>query len=159
MITERNTLEERAVGVALPERDDSAPLERERLFAVRQPSNRAKVLLVMFFAVVFGAFGDVSLSRGMKAVGAISHGGLVGTLVAVFTNLYVVGGILLLIAFLFLYLASLSWESLSFVLPLTAADYVLVTLLAYFLLGENVSPIRWVGSIMVAVGIALVART
>ena len=44
-------------------------------------------------------------------------------------------------------------------LPLTAADYVLVTLLAYFLLGEDVSPIRWLGSIMVAIGIALVART
>ena len=105
MITGRNTLEERTAGVALPERDDSARLDAERLYALRQRRNKAKVLLVMFFAVVFGAFGDVSLSKGMKAVAAVSHGGLVGTFVAVFTNLYVLGGILLLIAFLFLYLA------------------------------------------------------
>ena len=159
MIIGRNSLEERVVGVALPERDDRARLDAERLYDMRQRQNKAKVLLVMFFAVVFGAFGDVSLSKGMKAVAAMSHGGPVSTFIAVFTNSYVVGGILLLIAFLFLYLASLSWESLSFVLPLTAADYVLVTLLAYFLLGEDVSPIRWLGSVMVAVGIALVART
>jgi len=61
--------------------------------------------------------------------------------------------------FLLLYLLSLSWDDLSFVLPLTAADYILVTVFAKFLLHEPVSPIRWTGSAMVAIGIGLVTRS
>ena len=121
--------------------------------------NKLKVLIVMFIAVVFGALGDVSLSKGMKTINAENTGGVIGTFIATMTNPYVILGILLLITFLFLYLASLSWEELSYVLPLTAADYVLVTLFAFFLLKEDVSPMRWAGSVLVAVGIGLVART
>jgi len=121
--------------------------------------NKAKVLVVMTIAVVLGAFGDVSLSKGMKMVGAVEHRTVYDAFVLAATNQYVLAGVGLLIGFLFLYLASLSWEDLSFVLPLSAADYVLVTLLAYFLLGEQVTDLRWLGSICVAIGVALVART
>ncbi len=113
----------------------------------------------MLVAVTLGALGDVSLRYGMKSIGETSGNGLLHSFASTVTNLYVVGGILLLISFLFLYLASLSWETLSFVLPLTAADYVLVTILAHFLLHEDVSPFRWAGSVLVALGIVLVART
>ena len=145
--------------VALPERDGRASARSEIAYELRRRSNKLKVVAVMFFAVIFGALGDVSLSKGMKTVAAAHVGGAAHIFFAVMTNMYVIGGIVLLIAFLCLYLASLSWESLSFVLPLTAADYVLVTLLAYVLLHEDVSPVRWLGSLLVALGIALVART
>jgi drug/metabolite transporter (DMT)-like permease len=113
----------------------------------------------MSFAVMFGALADISLRNGMKIVGETVFQSPIHAFVVTITNAYVIAGILLMIAFLVLYLVSLSWESLSFVLPLTAADYVLVTLMAHFLLHEDVSPIRWLGSILVAVGIAVVART
>lgn len=121
--------------------------------------NRIKVLLVMLVAVVLGALGDVSLSKGMKSVGAVEYQNIYQAALSAMTNIYVVSGVALLICFLLLYLASLSWEELSFVLPLTAADYVLVTLLAYFLLHEDVSALRWAGSVLVAAGIGLVARS
>lgn len=122
-------------------------------------NNKLKVLVVMLIAVVFGALGDVSLSKGMKTVDAMNIDGVLNTFIATMTNLYIITGIALLIVFLCLYLASLSWEELSYVLPLTAADYVLVTLFAYFLLKEDVCPLRWAGSVLVAIGIGLVART
>lgn len=146
-------------GAVLPEQEDqaSAPGKDMRVQSGRR--NKAKVLIVMFFAVVFGAFGDISLSKGMKLIGSMEFHGFLSAFVATITNVYVIAGILLLILFLLLYLASLSWEDLSYVLPLTAADYVLVTLLAYFILKEDVSPIRWAGSVLVATGIVLVAKT
>ncbi len=122
-------------------------------------NNKARVMVVMFFAVIFGAFGDISLRKGMKTIGELEFRSMYQALVTASSNVYVLGGVFLLIAFLVLYLASLSWEDLSYVLPLTAADYVLVTLFAYFLLQEDVSPLRWAGSVLVASGIALVART
>lgn len=121
--------------------------------------NKAKVIAVMSIAVVLSSLGDISLSKGMKMVGATEHHSLLDGFLYAVTNPYVLGGVWLMIAFLFLYLASLSWEDLSFVLPLTAIDYVLVTLLAFFVLGEPVSPFRWAGSVLVATGVALVAKS
>lgn len=120
--------------------------------------NRTKVLVAMFFATIFIAFGDISLSKGMKIVGGMSLHSL-PQLVAAIANVYVIAGVLLQMAFLGLYLAALSWEDLSFVLPLTAFNYVVVTLLAFAVLHEDVSPQRWLGSLLVATGIAFVTRT
>jgi drug/metabolite transporter (DMT)-like permease len=126
---------------------------------LRLTRNKIKVLIAMFFAVIFGAFGDVSIRYGMRSVECQYHPGIGSHFVCAATNPFVWTGVFCLILFFVLYLASLSWEELSYVLPLTAADYVLVTILAYFLLGEDVSPMRWAGSILVAAGIALVVRT
>lgn len=121
--------------------------------------NKIKVLVAMFFGVIFGAMGNISLSRGMRCVGdsgyECAHDAVLGAL----TQPYFFGGILLMGLFLLLYLASLSWEELSYVLPLTAGEYVLVTILAFFFLHEYVDPLRWTGSLLVATGIVLVARS
>lgn len=120
--------------------------------------NKVKVVVAMLFATIFIAFGDVSLSKGMKIVGAADlHS--IGSLLSSFANPYIIAGVILQIAFLALYLAALSWEEMSFVLPLTAFNYVVVTILAFTLLHEPVSPIRWLGSMLVATGIAFVTRT
>jgi drug/metabolite transporter (DMT)-like permease len=140
-----------------PEQDPT-PEDDPRPSASRR-KKRIKVLLVMLVAVVLGALGDVSLSKGMKSIGEAEFQNIYQAALSALTNIYVVGGVALLIGFLMLYLASLSWEELSFVLPLTAADYVLVTLLAYFILHEDVSALRWAGSVLVAAGIGLVARS
>jgi drug/metabolite transporter (DMT)-like permease len=121
--------------------------------------NKRKCLIAMTFAVIFLALGDVSLSKGMKAVGSGSFADVWHVVLATVTSPYVIGGVVLLIGFLALYLTSLSWESLSFVLPLTAAAYVIVTIMAFFFLGEAVSPLRWAGSLLVTAGVAMVART
>lgn len=121
--------------------------------------NKIKVLLAMFFAVIFGAIGNISLSRGMKCVGdsgyECAHDAVLGAL----TQPYFITGVLFLGSFLLLYLASLSWEDLSYVLPLTAGEYVLVTILAFLVIHEAVTPLRWAGSVLVASGIVLVARS
>lgn len=113
----------------------------------------------MFFGVSFGAVGNIMLSRGMRCVGKsgyeCAHDAILGAL----TQPYLIFGVSLMIAFLLLYMASLSWEELSYVMPLTAGEYVMVTLLAFFVLSEPVTALRWAGSILVATGIILVARS
>jgi drug/metabolite transporter (DMT)-like permease len=121
--------------------------------------NKIKVLVAMFFGVLFGSVGNITLSHGMRCVGKsgyeCAHDAVVGAL----TQPYFIAGVSLMFAFLLLYLASLSWEDLSYVMPLTAGEYVLVTLLAFVLLHESVTPLRWAGSVLVATGIILVARS
>jgi len=47
--------------------------------------------------------------------------------------------VVLLAIFFFLYLASLSWADISFVMPLTAMSFIFAALLAKFVLKEDVS--------------------
>jgi uncharacterized membrane protein len=54
-------------------------------------------------------------------------------------------------------LVLLSWEPISLVIPASALSYVVGTLGAKYILGEQVSAARWVGVVLVCAGVALVA--
>ena len=113
--------------------------------------------LVLAAMILFNAFGDVSLSYGMKKIGAIHAGRLTDVLAAVFTP-WVVAGILLLLCFFACYLSALSWADLSYVLPATALGYVVIALLSQWLLGETVTLTRWAGIALVGGGVFFLAR-
>ena len=51
---------------------------------------------------------------------------------------------------------ALSGSDLSFALPLTAASYPLAALLAKYYLHENVGTVRWIGTFLITLGVALV---
>ena len=55
--------------------------------------------------------------------------------------------------------ALLSRADLSFVLPVTAIGNVLVALAAHFALGEEISPLRWLGIMAITFGVVLAERT
>jgi drug/metabolite transporter (DMT)-like permease len=111
--------------------------------------------------VVFGALGDVALSRGMKefaaAHGALSVGRWTEAFAAVFTP-WVAAGIFLLLGFFASYLAALSFADLTYVLPATSVGYILMALLARFFLHEQISPMRWAGIVLIAAGVGFVTR-
>ncbi|MCI0663729.1 MAG: DMT family transporter [Acidobacteria bacterium] len=121
-----------------------------------------KTPLVLFIAVCSQTLGDVCLTRGMKAIGEVDTLNLAilfQTGIEVFTTPYIWLGIFLLIIFFGLYLSALSWSDLSYVLPVTAFGYVMNALMSWLLLGEHISPVRWFGTLMICVGVAVVSRT
>lgn len=119
-----------------------------------------KIVIVVAAAALSAAIGETLLSYGMRRYGEIelnnlSH--LLTLLLSVGKNPYVFTGVLFLAVFFFLYLAALSWADLSYVLPLTAMSYIFAALLAKFVLKEDVSWHRWIGTAVIVIGIALVA--
>jgi bacterial/archaeal transporter family protein len=121
-----------------------------------------KTLVILFIAICAQTLGDVFLTKGMKSIGEVNTLDPVALLhigVQVFTNPLVWLGIIILSAYFGLYLIALSWADLSFVLPVTAFGYTLNALMAWRLLGEYVSPVRWLGTIIICLGVAVVART
>ncbi len=62
---------------------------------------------------------------------------------------------LMAVAF-FSLLALLSWENVSMVVPATAVNYAVGAMGARFLLGEQVTKERWIGVIIVCIGVAFV---
>jgi uncharacterized membrane protein len=68
-------------------------------------------------------------------------------------------GVALLIVWTLTHMALLSWADLSYVMPVTAIGYVVTAFAARFLLGEAISPARWVGIVLITAGVTLVGRT
>jgi drug/metabolite transporter (DMT)-like permease len=112
--------------------------------------------LVLAGVTVFAAAGDSMLSHGMKQVGSISVHHLQGVIFAVL-NPWVAVGILLLLAFFATYMTALSWADLTYVLPATSLGYVLLALVARFVLHEHVSPLRWLGIALITGGVGFIA--
>ena len=113
---------------------------------------RWNVVLALILAIFCSSIGDVSISLAMKVAGRA------GQIQAVL-NPYLAAGIALHATFMLLYLFALSREQLSFVLPLTALDYVLVTVFAAAWAGEEIGTLRWAASILVSAGVALVVKS
>jgi len=79
--------------------------------------------------------------------------------VSVLTNGTVWLGIALMLLFMVCHMLVLSWADYSFVMPFSAVSYALVPLLAYLFLHEQVSASRWIGIVLIFLGVLLINRT
>jgi drug/metabolite transporter (DMT)-like permease len=121
-----------------------------------------KTLSLLAVAILLVSVGDLLLAQGMKKIGAVtscSPTALFRVGCQIFTNPSIIIGIIFLSGFFFLWLAILSWCDLSFVLPLTALSYVLTAIFSIVFLGETVTPLRWAGTILICIGVALVTKS
>jgi drug/metabolite transporter (DMT)-like permease len=109
--------------------------------------------------VVAGTGGELCISRAMKEVGgAISfHPGDIARILlrAMRVPWMWVGVSMMALAF-FSLLGALSRLNVSFVVPVTALSYIAGALGGLTFLGERVTPRRWLGILLVAVGVLLV---
>ena len=101
--------------------------------------------------IVFLATGQMLWKLGMSKMDGFN-------ILSIMLNAYIILGIALYGLATVLWLYILSREELSLVYPLQSITYVLGTLLAIFVFGENVSLLRWIGVATIIVGATLVAR-
>ena len=111
--------------------------------------------------VICANIGDLTLKRGMTEIGAVelSAAGLARAFPLTVTNPKIWIGILFLVGFMASYTTVLSWADYSYVMPIGAFGYALLTLFAVVFLHEEVSLQRWIGVIVVCVGVLLVGQT
>ncbi|HUA91492.1 MAG TPA: EamA family transporter [Terracidiphilus sp.] len=112
---------------------------------------------VLGLVALCAPLGDTCLSRGMTQLPAISLAHPLTLVAAVFTP-WIGAGIALLIGFFASYLTALSWADLTFVLPATALGNVIVAFLARFWLQEPISVARWMGIVLITLGVSFVAQ-
>ena len=120
-----------------------------------------KTVLVLLLMVITAALGDITLKRGMDQVGAVEARSLADawyTGVRFFSNGTVWAGIALLGLYFFSFAVALSWADVSLVVPCSAGSFVLTAALARWHLGEAVGASRWVGTLLIVIGVLLVVR-
>jgi uncharacterized membrane protein len=122
---------------------------------------RIKTLVMVLVMVVCANVGDLMLKRGMTQIGAVqlSRAGLEQAFRLTVTNGTIWIGILFLIGFTASYMTVLSWADYSYVMPAGAFGYALLTFLAVVFLHESVSLRRWIGVVLVCIGVLLVSQT
>jgi uncharacterized membrane protein len=121
-----------------------------------------KTYLLIFLMVIFGPLGNVLLGKGMKRIGTVSIGtiaGVVDLLSRVLTSGTIWLGIGSLITFFVAYMLVLSWADYSYVQPASSVAYGMVALLGHFMLREVVTPTRWVGVLIICIGVLVVGHT
>jgi uncharacterized membrane protein len=118
-----------------------------------------KTILFIVIVVVANSFGNVMLALGMDRMPAFTHTAVAHYVVALLGNPWVIPGALLTAVYTLAQLSLFSWADLSYVIPCTAASYVVTTLLSEFVLGERVVTARWIGVLLIAMGVVLVAET
>ena len=117
---------------------------------------------LVLICVVFGAFGQVAMKSGMKQMQQINSISVLldsKTVMEIFGNAYVIGGLILYMISAFLWLGALSTLDVSFMYPLLSLGYVATAVFAIIYLGEIVTFSRWAGIVLVVIGCILILRS
>lgn len=121
-----------------------------------------KTYVVLTIAILAHATGNVILSKGMKSMYPASKfvdGNVLVFLSQVVRSPTILLGTMFLILFFVLFVAALSWEDLSFVMPFISIEIVLNLVFADYFLNEPVTSMRWLGAGLIAIGVVFLGRT
>jgi drug/metabolite transporter (DMT)-like permease len=113
-------------------------------------------------SIILGPLGNVFLGKAMKGVASLSSVrvfDLAPIASQVLTSGYIWLGIACLLVFFIAHMLLLTWADYSYVQPATSLSYLTIAILSYFILGEAISPLRWLGVSVICVGVFLVGQT
>jgi drug/metabolite transporter (DMT)-like permease len=115
--------------------------------------------LLLMMVVFLGTGGELCMTRGMRTIGEVNEfrpaalARFVGR--ALLTRWMWIGLAMMTVAF-FALLAMLSTDNVSFVVPVTALNYAVGAAGASLFLGERISKQRWLGVLVVCIGVTVV---
>jgi drug/metabolite transporter (DMT)-like permease len=116
-------------------------------------------LILFTLIVVSGTGGELCVSRAMKAVGEAASfhpAEIVRVILRALREPWMWCGVGMMAVAFFSLLGALSTYNVSFVVPVTALSYVAGAFGGVVFLHERVSIQRWMGVLLVAIGVTLV---
>jgi uncharacterized membrane protein len=121
-----------------------------------------KTYVLIACIAIFSPLGNVLLGKGMQHVGSAKNWApseVLQILVRIFSSGYVWLGVTSLLTFFVAYMLVLTWADYSYVQPSSSLAYAVTGILSYFLLGEIITPLRWLGIAVICVGVFVVGHT
>ena len=117
-----------------------------------------KIILISLLNIT-QVLGDIWLSKGMKQFGEVNlvnSESWIPLIIYLLTNFWIWLGVIFLMLSLGLYLTVISKLDLSYVLSMHSLTYLLNAFFAWFILGETISKIRLIGTLIITVGVLIV---
>jgi len=123
------------------------------------------ITLKILFLIVLNDIGDsvaqLLLKKGFVAggVGPVGFANIGEFIARNSTSPFVWLGLLVYALNFFIWIIILYRVDLSVAMPVGSTSYIMIPFLAIFFLGEHVSPLRWLGTILIALGIWFVMQS
>lgn len=117
--------------------------------------------LLILTSVAMSATAQILLKTGMSGLpvaAALASGRRADAALAIGTSLWVVGGLALYFLSALVWLLVLARVQVSFAYPFVAMGFVLTMVLGWLLLGDSLGPQRIGGTLLIALGVVLIAR-
>lgn len=125
--------------------------------ADRQVCGRRKgvewVECALFISVALAAGGHLIIKGGLNAIPSMAQASLGARLTMYVFDPMVILGLLIYATGTLLWIVAVAKRDISYLYPITAINYVLVTLAGRWLFGESVSTGRWIGVLVVMLGV------
>jgi len=118
-------------------------------------------ILLILLSISIAVGGQIILKIGINRIGIVSFSGLnnLGQLFfGAIKSPLVISGLFLYVISAAIWLVVLSAVDLSFAYPFIGFTYVIVLVLSKFILRENVGLIRWVGALIITIGVIVISR-
>jgi drug/metabolite transporter (DMT)-like permease len=118
-----------------------------------------RAILLLFFIVTSGTGGELCVSRAMRSIGELhdfSPSSLLDFMLRALRMPWMWIGIAMMSIGFFSLLAILSFQDVSFVVPVSALSYAAGAFGAKAFLGEHVNRSRWFGIAVVCIGVTIV---
>jgi len=115
---------------------------------------------LVLFGVLLNAAAQLLLKAGTNAIGHFEFSAAnvlpIGWKVA--TQPYIVGGLSCYVVSVAIWILALSRVEVSIAYPMLSIGYVVSAVAAYFLFGETLGSVRWLGIGFIVIGVWLISR-
>lgn len=112
-----------------------------------------KIILLILFNVILLTGGQLLWKKSLAAAGGIS----LHNFLQVFMSPFVLAGLFLYVVATVVWFVVLSKADLSFAYPLQSMAYIVGMLAAWLILKEAIPVTRWVGVLIIMMGVAVVS--
>jgi multidrug transporter EmrE-like cation transporter len=121
---------------------------------------KMEVIALVLISVLLGVLGQLSLKQGMKNVGNFEIKDFLSSRIfKLIAEKFVVIGIALYAIATLLWLVILSKAELSFAYPMLAIGYILIAIFGKLFFGENITLIRFLGILLISIGVFLLLKS
>jgi drug/metabolite transporter (DMT)-like permease len=118
-----------------------------------------RALGLLMIAILFTVTGELFLKHGMNRIGILQLSNLFPTLWRILKTPVILIGFSSIGVGAVFWLAVLSRVNLSFAYPILSVGYILVLIFSALILKEDVSVLRWIGALVICVGVYLITRS
>lgn len=119
------------------------------------------VIPSLLISMVLGVIGQVFIKKGLTSLGGLTFStAFVNSFTRIFLSPFTILGLFLYFIGVFFWLYALSKVDLSYAYPFAAGlSYAFAMLVSWFILGESISHLRWIGVGVICLGVFIVARS
>lgn len=115
-------------------------------------------IIIIIISIVLASFGQLFFKLGMNTFSPDSNFTL-PELISIFTNLYILTGLIMYGLGIIFWFIALSRRDLSYVYPFVALTFILVLTLSKIFLGEGIGLQRSIGVLFIITGLFIVMRS